>query len=452
MNLHVDELPDCTMLKVFSFLTLRELCSIQTVCKRWHKLLQDFSLWSDISVIHDSHLASILSEEMLSIWLARWDRHVRNLRLRYCRKLTNFTGQLIGNHCLQITGIDLQGCVGIGDYGIALIAERCTMLKRANLFMTGITDVGCTDLVRKVPTIRALKLPNKGNCYRSLDSICSNCECLDALVLNDVIPFDETDPVVNDAIIKVFAATYTSIQKISLNWCWYITDESITAIAKTCVNLCHLVIRECHQVTDCGISSVIRMCPKLKKLQIGRLYGVTDDLAEAFVGRRTSLQRLKLLDTSITDKGIAKILEGSPNMLGVFVGEYCFNGSNIGGELILSCTKHCRRLEELVLISCKNVKDKMLLGIAEHLAGLKTLCLSSCVDVTKIGLRCILENLRKLRVLRICKCNEFDDAILAEAATRLTVLIVIELYGCKKITAEGIKNFQMIRPNCNVRI
>ena len=452
MTLHIDELPDSTILKIFSFLSLREVCSIQLVCKRWHELLQDFSLWSDISIMHDNHLASILTEEMLSTWLARWDYHVRALRLRFCRKLTNFTGQLIANNCTRLVSIDLQGCIGIGDYGIALIAERCSLLKKINLFMTGITDVGCSDLVRKIPSISSIKLPSKGNCYRSLDSICANCHELEALVLNDVIPFDETDPVVSDTIIALVATTFGAIRKISLNWCWYITDECLKTVAENCTNLCHLVVRECHQVSDNGVTKVIRMCRNLRKLQLGRLYGVTDGLAEGFVGKRNALQRLKLIDTSITDKGISKILENTPEMIGVFVGEYCFNASKINGEFVFSCTKQCKRLAELVVISCKTINDQMLFNIAENLPDLKTLCLSSCIDVTKAGLESIINSLSKLRVLRICKCIYFDDSVLDYVAEKLTVLVAIELYGCTKVTYEGVKNFLKKKPNCSIRV
>lgn len=452
MSLNINELPESALLRIFSLLTLRELCSVQVVCKCWYELIQDFSLWNDISIANDNQLSSILTEEMLGVWLARWNRHIKTLRLRYCRRLTNFTGHLIGNNCSQIASIDLQGCIGIGDYGIALIADRCSMLKKVNLFMTGITDVGFSDLVRKVPTISSVKLPSKGNCYRSLDSICSSCDSLDALILNDVIPFDETDPVVSDTIIKQVTTTFCMIRKISLNWCWYVTDECLTAIAENCQNLYHLVVRECHQVSDLGLNIVIKMCTKLRKLQLGRLYGVTDGLAQGFVGRRSSLQRLKLIDTSVTDKGISRILESTPAMLGLVLGEYCFNASKINGDLLFPCTKYCKDLVELVLISCKTVNDEMLFNIAENLSSLQTLCLSSCFNVTRAGLESMINNLRRLRILRICKCSDFDDVILDKAADNLTALVTVELYGCNKVTYEGVKSFLRKKPNCNVRL
>ena len=452
MNLHINELPDSTLLTIFSYFSLREVCSMQLVCKKWLELLQDFSLWSDIVVDHDSHLASILSEDMLGAWLRRWDRHVKILRLRYCRKLTNFTGQLIANSCTRIVSIDLQGCIGIGDYGLALIAESCSMLKRVNLFMTGITDIGCSNLVRKIPTILSIKLPSKGNCYRSLDSICSNCHKVDALVLNDVIPFDQTDPVINDGIITTVATCFPAIRKISLSWCWYITDECLLMVAEYCKGLSHLVIKECHQITDYGVSSIIKNCQNLRKLQLGRLYGVTDNLAKAFDGKPNRLQRLKLVDTSITDNGISRILGKAPDMVGVFVGEYCFNGSKITGEFLFNCIKYCKKIVELVIISCKTVNDDMLFCITENLPNLKTLCLSSCLDVTKAGLESILYRLGQLRVLRICKCDDFDDSMLDAFSEMSVSLLAIELYGCSKISYEGVKNFLKKKPNCSIRL
>ena len=452
MNLHINELPDNTLLTIFSYFSVREVCGMQLVCKRWLELLQDFSLWSDIVVDHDSHLASILSEDMLGAWLRRWDRHVKILRLRYCRKLTNFTGQLIANSCTRIVCIDLQGSIGVGDYGLSLIAESCSMLKRVNLFMTGITDIGCSDLVRRIPTITSIKLPSKGNCYRSLESICSNCREVDSLVLNDVIPFDQTDPVVNNTIIISVATSFPAIRKISLCWCWYITDECLLTVAQYCCSLSHLVIKECHQITGYGVSAIIKSCQNLRKLQLGRLYGVTDSLAKAFDGKRNRLQRLKLIDTSVTDYGISKILEKTPDMVGVFVGEYCFNGSKISGEFVFNCIKYCKQIVELVIVSCKTVNDDMLFCITENLPNLKTLCLSSCLDVSKAGLESILHRLEKLRVLRICKCNDFDDSTLDAFSEMSNSLIAIELYGCSNISYEGVKNFLKKKPNCSIRL
>ena len=452
MNLHLHDLPDSTLLAVFSYLSLREVCRKQLVCKKWYELLHDFSMWSRIVIHRDNHLASILSEDILSLWLRRWDRHVRLLRLRYCRKLTNFACQLIANNCSRITCIDLQGCIGIGDFGIELIADKCPLLEKVNLFMTGITDVGCSDLVRRVPSISSIKLPSKGNCYVSLDSVCSYCHSLEALVLNDVIPFDRTDPVIGDEIVALVATSFPAIRKLSLSWCWHITDDCMVVIAQNCYNLAHLVIRECHQVTDNGMIEVIKMCPNLRKLQLGRLYGITDGLAAAFSGKPSRLQRLKLIDTSITDVGVSKILENTPEIFGVFVGEYCFNGSKISGDFVFSSLKYCKQLAELVIVSYKVVNDEMMFCITENVQNLKTLCLSSCLDVTKAGLQSMLERLGKLRVLRICKCNDFDDAMLDAFAENLSVLVNIELYGCSKITYEGVKNFLRKKPNCNIRL
>ena len=451
-KLHIDELPDCALLTIFSFLSLREVCAKQRVCKRWHELLQDYSLWSAIVIDRDSHLASCLSEEILARWTRRWNRHVKHLRFRYCRKLTNFIGQLLSFNCTRLVSIDLQGCIGIGDFGVGLIAERCSMLKKVNFFMTGVTDAGFSDLIRRVPGISTIKLPSKGNCYRSLDSVCSYCLELDALVLNDVIPFDHSDPAVRDSIVCLVATSFRAIRKISLSWCWYITDQCLLTIAQNCKNLFHLGVRECHQITDHGVATVLQMCPNLEKLQLGRLYGVTDALAKAFIGRPNKLRRLKLIDTSITDMGISKILENTPEVVRVFVGEYCYNSSKITGDFVFSCLKFCKQIIELVIVSSTIVNDEMLMCITENLPKLKTLCLSSCSDVTRTGLESMLTRTRRLRVLRMCKCSDFDDSMLESFAERFMSLVALELYGCTSITYEGVRNFIRKKRNCSLRL
>ena len=448
----MDSLPESIMLKIFSFLTPREMFRLHIICKKWRELLQDFSLWTNISITYDNHLASIVTDEMISSWLVRWGSHIRSLQLRYCRKLSNFVCQLISMHCPHVEMIDLQGCIGIGDYGVAQIAENCSSLQKVNIFMTGVSQVGCSELVKNIPGISAIKLPSKGNCYQSLDAICSHCNNLESLILNDVIPFDEKEPVVNDSAIMKVAETFSMIRKISLNWCWYITDACMEAIAENCKNLDHLVVRESHQISDEGLIQIVRLCPKLKKLQLGRLYGVTDRLADGFANKQNSLIRLKLIDTAITDKGVSKILENSPEMQGLYIGEYCFNANKICGDLTISCAKYCKNLQDLVVVSCKSIDDQMLIEIAKNLPRLKTLFLSSCEDVTEASLNVMIDNCKQLRELRICKCLKLDDIMLDRIADSFLALNTMEIYGCSMVTSEGVRLFLRKKPNCYLRI
>ena len=447
----MDVLPDRLWLEIFSYLHLKENFDKRLVCRKWRDLLQDFSLWTEIRIKHDTHLASVVTDDVIGDWLARWGRRVRYLQFRYCRKLTNFVGQLIANNCPMVEIIDIQGCVGIGDYGIALIAACCKAVTKVNLFMTGATDVGFSELLENVPTITAVKLPSKGNCYRNLEAIMKHCNVLETLILNDVIPFNETDPVVRDGTITEISTKFTNIRKLSLNWCWYLSDECMAAIADHCANLSHLAITECHQVTDDGLIKIVRKCPNLRKLQLGRLYSVTDRLAEGFNKKKNSLVRLKLIDTSITDKGVSKILENSPDIRAVYLGEYCLNVSKLTGEFLDVCTKDCKKLVELVFVSSNSISNEMALEIAKNLTHLEILLLSSCSKIIKSGLEAMVSSLKNLRELRVCKCEAMDDDVLGAAAQLLPVLRSIEVYGCHKLTKRGIRKFQKIKPDCNLR-
>ena len=447
----MDQLPDSIVLKIFFHLTLRERLRHQIVSSRWKRILTDFSLWEEISVSNDFNIASQLTDEKLAVWLQRYGQHIRILKLRYSKKLTNQICFGIALHCLNLRYLDIQGCLGIGDFGIAQISESCRKLEKVNFFMSNVTETGCKELFKAIPGMTALKLPSRGNCHRILEDACKYCPGFKDLIINDVIPFDEADPVVKDEIIFKVAETFKGLQKLSLNWCWYITDLSLLAIANSNWELRHLIVRECHQITEEGIVYVIKFCRKLRRLQLGRLYSVSNKLSDAFEEER-KLQVLKLVDTSVTDHGVSKIVQNCPKLRVLHVGEYCFNATRINGDFLLTCAQYCKYLREIHLISGKSISDLVFIKIGQNLPHLIRLLFSSCKCVSAAGLYSILNGCPKVQEARICKCNAVDNLFLEQAPKKWINLSSLELYGCVKVTEDAVECFSKRYPKCSLRV
>ena len=285
-----------------------------------------------------------------------------------------------------------------------------------------------------------------------LQSLYKHSSKLKHISIHDVIPFDEVEQAVDDIIINELTKYFSGLKTIDFTWCCFISDDALVTISHCCPQLSKLTVRECHKISDRGVASVLKDCPALSHLQLERLYNVTDcSFTEGLKGKSqlTELLFLKLVDTAVTDKGIALLAEKSPNLDSFQALQTLPN--NIIGHCILVISRSCKKLKTFKVLSIK-MTDNFMCEIGEHLHELRHLHLGDCSSVTRAGLMKVINNCPMLVKLNLRECPHLDDTVLRIMAKHLKHLKELEIYGCQNVTAAGIMEVVTCGSDCVVSI
>uniref|UniRef100_UPI0037E8094B S-phase kinase-associated protein 2 n=1 Tax=Semicossyphus pulcher TaxID=241346 RepID=UPI0037E8094B len=129
-----DHLPEELLLRVLFYLPLQDLLRMSVVCKRWHRLVFDESLWHSVDLEGLTHMGSALQQVLKT--------GVRRLRCpRSYVEETNFKG----TSPLQIVQLDLSSSI-IPTSALESIICRCTLLENLSLEGLQLSDTIITSL------------------------------------------------------------------------------------------------------------------------------------------------------------------------------------------------------------------------------------------------------------------------------------------------------------------
>lgn len=452
-TLLLHDLPDSIILQVFSKFTIKERLLFRRVCWKWHHLLNDYSVWRSIDLSEDSFLSSKVNNRVLESWVTSWRKTIQHIDVRDCKWLTDLVIITVAENCIDLKCLNIEGCFQVSDHGMDKVALNCTRLRKINVFLSGLSEDGFDRLLRKCSDLEDIKLGSRGNCHRMLLSVCRNVKDLKAIAIHDVIPFDEGEPVVDDLSLWRLCTCFPCLTAIDLTWCCFITDDALLALPFCCPNLASFTVRECHQVSDRGIRAVFHVCHEsLTKIHLERLYNVSDVLCFSPEELKPfpNLKYLKVIDTSVSDVGIAKIAEKSPSLETLIVGEHCFNPFNIHGMFISTIAERCQKLQQFKLYSGR-MKDSYLTAIGKSLPFVRELYLGDCRDCSTEGLSKIITQCRWLQVLNIQNCIHVTSNTLSLISQNLRNLRELEILDCKSITTLDVLELKRKLPLCDVR-
>ncbi|XP_068678695.1 F-box/LRR-repeat protein 15-like [Montipora foliosa] len=447
------DLPDAIILQVFKKFTIKERLSLRRVCWKWHHLLNDYSVWKRIDFREDSSLSNKVNNQILLSWIAAWGKTIQYINVCDCKWLTDFVIQNIAANCVDLRGINIEGCFQVSDNGMDAIAGNCPRLRKINLFLSGVSEEGFSRLLRQCPDLESIKLGSRGNCHRMLVSVCHNVKNLKMISIHDVIPFDEGEPVVDDLSLWRLCSCFPFLTAMDLTWCCFITDDALLAVSLCCRNLASFTIRECHQISDRGIRAVLQVCHEsLETVHLERLYNITDVLCLSpdELSPFPKLTHLKVIDTSISDIGVTKIVERSPNLESLVVGEHCFNPYNLHGGFICTVAETCKKLKQLRSYSGR-MKDSFLIAISDNLPLITDLYLGDCRDCSSEALSKVITSCRWLRVLNIQNCINATSDTMALISRHLNNLRELEILNCKSITTLDVLELKRSLPRCDIR-
>ncbi|XP_008322737.2 S-phase kinase-associated protein 2-like, partial [Cynoglossus semilaevis] len=166
-----DQLPDELLLKIFFYLPLQDLLGISRVCKRWHRLMFDESLWHSVDLEGmtqaDAALRHVLKTKVTRLRCPR--SYVEELRLAGTEPLQmaelDLSSSIIPTSvlesiicgCRQLRCLSLEG-LQLSDLIIKSVAQNTHLLQLNLSGCSGFSDAALTDMLQSCSSLEQLNL------------------------------------------------------------------------------------------------------------------------------------------------------------------------------------------------------------------------------------------------------------------------------------------------------
>ena len=240
-------MPDEVILKVFTYLDLRDLIYSVQVSKRLQVISKDESLWQKINLYQ-----KVVPPEFLQ--------------------------KVISNGCKYLS------------------------LVNANL------SEGIFNLTKRKSQLKYLELTNFRANSQVLEELICSCQSLEKFSFSCYdVPYDSYHSLNTKMIESFCIENGKSLQILDLTWCTGLDLISVYLIVDNCVELKELNLEYCNLTEESVTYLVNNLTKKIQKLSLAGLNNVRDDHLEALVNRCKMLKVLDLRGTSVSNIGLRQI-------------------------------------------------------------------------------------------------------------------------------------------------
>lgn len=339
------QLNDNLLLKIFSWLSTRERCTLAQACRRLWEIAWHPSLWKEVEICYPQNATIALRS------IARRGCHsyirrlivegatgssglfsllpfasLTSLVLRHSRRVTDANITTVLDNCVHLNDLDLTGCINVTR---AYSHVGSTQLESLDLSdCHGVDDSGLVLTLSQMPQLTFLYLRR---CLRitdaSLISVASYCSCLRQLSISDC------SRVTDFGVRELAARLGPSLRYFSVGKCDRVSDAGLLVVARHCYKLRYLNARGCEALSDSATTALARGCPRLRALDLGKC--------------------------------------------------------DIGDVTLEALSTGCPNLKKLSLCGCERITDAGLQALAYYVRGLRQLNIGECPQVTKVGYRAV---------------------------------------------------------------
>ncbi|XP_026281093.2 F-box/LRR-repeat protein 7-like [Frankliniella occidentalis] len=373
-----DLLPNEILLSIFKYINSHDLLyNVANVCKRWHILTQDSSLWRSRSIDDEDMLMNDLQllalaptlnrvslhtdfpkDEVLSALLSG-SKDLQSLKLHF-REGPLSVPQLkdLLPAFPNLRSLDLQ--LPSASHDQALFSAFHALIKLESLRLTGFVSP-VSELLNAI-TVHCISL----HTLHLVDClIFFRDEHLVALV-SDGRPWKSLKLVtyfISEAAYNYFACL-KELQQLALIKCKSLTEENLLQIASL-PHLTELTISENCLLSSSGLSTCFQIQPMASLLDIDlTVYRADDDVALAIATTCSQLVRLRLAMCLLTDDGLRSIILNASKLQ-----DLDLECNIIRGQCLYLIPNHLPNLIRLNIHLCYNV----LVNLNEIVARLTTL-------------------------------------------------------------------------------
>ncbi|XP_033845684.1 S-phase kinase-associated protein 2 [Periophthalmus magnuspinnatus] len=276
-----DHLPDELLLKIFFYLPLQELLKMASVCKRWHRLVFDESLWHSVDLEGLTHMGPALQHILKN--------GVRRLR---CPRAFVEELQFTSSRPLQLIQMDLSSSI-IPVAALEGIIASCTQLQDLSLEGLQLSDTVIHSLAKN-GNLEQLNISGcSGFSSGALEGMLKSCQRILQLNISwcDFIS-DHVKSVVHNVSpcvthlnlsgyrenltledIKVLVSRCQKIHILDLSDSTLLMADSFPVLAQL-KYLLHLSLSRCYHIHPAALSDLAKKIPSLVMLDV---FGLIND-------------------------------------------------------------------------------------------------------------------------------------------------------------------------------
>ncbi|KAK9889287.1 hypothetical protein WA026_004567 [Henosepilachna vigintioctopunctata] len=348
-NNSFDQLTDDIILKIFSFLNSRDMCSCARVCRRFNHIVWMPYLWRNIRINGEN----ISGDKALKRILKKIGREgdsgichsIEKVEIVEGAKLSDKSLYLLARKCPDIIHLQFSGCTNITNTALSEIASRCHNLQHLDL--TGCIKISCIG-VNNTDSLSRLQLQyiNLTDCPYITDNelriIVCHCPQLTFLYLRRCIQ-------ITDMGLKFIPSFCSNLKELSVSDCINITDFGLYELAKLGATLRYLSVAKCTQVSDAGLKVIAKRCYKLRYLNARGCEAVSDDAVITIARSCTRLRALDIGKCDVSDSGLQALAESCPNLKKISLR----NCDLVTDRGVQSLAYFCRGLQQLNIQDCQ---------------------------------------------------------------------------------------------------
>ena len=139
----INDLCSEILLKIFSYLTQKELCRyVAPVCVAWLKLSRDWSLWEEIQ---EANYRDVGDDEFIAIATSPWCSDLKSVEFNARSDLARADFEAVLKNCPKLERISFQLCSQIDDNILQLFSKYCPQLKLVDL--SGCEDISAKSMI-----------------------------------------------------------------------------------------------------------------------------------------------------------------------------------------------------------------------------------------------------------------------------------------------------------------
>ncbi|KAK0158410.1 hypothetical protein PV328_009416 [Microctonus aethiopoides] len=331
---------DC-LIKIFSYLPIKNRMRIERVCKRWQTVNQQ--AWSDIKELEIPEAINLLrpfpmkietKERAVKKLLLRCGRFLNKLKFKTNARLYRLDiMSIIGEHCsnLQCLTLSLNNHSKFDLKALCLNLHKLERLELSGLNQKNFQDAFLrrlstntmkelslrieergyhllTDCRIQITWAGATGIKNMKNLWKlELYGFSFKADKLKLIVWNESITHLSLENCSFEKCINL-VANFRGLKYLNLSSVVAVNNDFLIKLAENCTELEELNIEYCSDVTNNGINAVFKL-KKLTTLIINELHEVTDTVLRKFIA-------LKVLHCRncnfVGDSGAIKLLENAP--------------------------------------------------------------------------------------------------------------------------------------------
>jgi len=375
----IDSLPDKVLLRIFSYLSHREICQYAVVCKKWNMISRDTQLWGFVSLRPEISGLHIDRPETLTNSIMPTKFAGPNLRY------LELPAELITPQVLQ----DL--------------AKRCPNLTHLLLDFSQANQLNDFSELSAFPTkLRFLTLCLSDvifldNFMKRIYSFINGLEMLHIVGTYEKAE-DEEGEVYEVVNIKTLKQATPNLRIINLYGIAFLDDTHIEAFSSNCIQLQVLCVNYCSRVEGASLKILLQRCRNLKCLMMQQTNLKNDNVMAAEWDKATNLTELDITATDLSKECLMEVLTKIQSIRWLSAGQ--LDGMT---DAVFKHWMENANLQDLIALDLDGsdnlTEDILFKFISKYGAQMQGLCLSGMVHITDQLWNSALPKLKNARIL-----------------------------------------------------